>query len=368
MKTANRIRIAQPSLSDVEKDGVMAVLESGQLAQGPVVADFERRFAEWCGVKHAVAVSSGTAGLHLALLAHGIGPGDEVITAPFTFIASANAILYVGARPVFADVEDETFCIDPAAVEAAITPRTRAILPIHLYGHPAPMPELEAIARRHGILIVEDAAQAHGASINGRKVGTFGASAVFSLYPTKNMMAAEGGLVTTNDDSTAERLRMLRSHGASTTYEHEILGYNFRLSDLHAAIGRGQLSRLEGFNAARRHHADVLTEGMTGLDGVVTPVERSGFHHVFHQYTIRVPGRRDELQRKLAERDVESRVYYPKPVHQQPLYRELGFASSSYPVSERLSREVLSLPVHPGLNDDDLQRIIEAVSESITAQ
>lgn len=365
MKTVNRIRIAQPGLSDLEKDAVMAVLESGQLAQGPVVADFETRFAEFCGVKHAVAVSSGTAGLHLALLAHGIGPGDEVITAPFTFIASANAILYVGAKPVFADVEDQTFCIDPAAVEAAITPRTRAILPIHLYGHPAPMPELEAIARRHGLLIVEDAAQAHGAAINGRKAGTFGASAVFSLYPTKNMMAAEGGLVTTNDDDTADRLRMLRSHGASTTYEHEMLGYNFRLSDLHAAIGRGQLARLPGFNAARRRHADVLTEGLTGIDGVITPVERAGYHHVFHQYTVRVPGRRDELQQKLAEREVESRVYYPKPVHQQPLYRERGYGNASFPVSERLSQEVLSLPVHPALTDDDLQRVIEAISESL---
>jgi perosamine synthetase len=368
VKTVNRIRIAQPMLSDDEKQAVQAVLDSGQLTQGPVVADLEARFAEWCGVRHAVAVSSGTAGLHLALLAQGIGPGDEVITAPFTFIASANAALYVGARPVFADVEAETFCIDPAAVEAAITPRTKAILPVHLYGHPAPMPELEAIAARHGLAIIEDAAQAHGAAINGHKVGSFGASAVFSLYPTKNMMAAEGGLITTNDDATAEKLRMLRSHGASKTYEHEILGYNFRLSDLHAAIGRGQLSRVDGFNAARRRNADVLTEGLTGLDGVVTPVERSGYHHVFHQYTIRVPSRRDELQKKLGERDVESRVYYPAPVHQQPLYRSLGYGAARFPVSEQLSEEVLSLPVHPGLNDDDVQRIIEAVWQSLADQ
>jgi len=365
MKTVNKVRMAQPMLGEEEKRAVLAVIESGQLSQGPVVADFEARFAAWCGAKHAVAVSSGTAGLHLALLAHGIGPGDEVITSAFTFIASANAALFVGARPVFVDVDPETFNLDPALIEAAITPRTRAILPIHLYGYPAAMPELDAIARRHGLLLIEDACQAHGATINGRKAGTFGASAVFSLYPTKNMMAGEGGLITTGDDAVAERLRMLRSHGASRTYEHEMLGYNFRLSDLHAAIGRVQLSRLEGFNAARRHNADVLTEGLTGLSGIALPVEHPGYQHVFHQYTVRVPGRRDELQRKLAERDVESRVYYPKPVHRQPQYVRLGYDSVRLPVSERLSQDVLSLPVHPGLNDDDLLRVIEAVRESL---
>jgi dTDP-4-amino-4,6-dideoxygalactose transaminase len=353
-------------LGQDEKSRVAAVLESGQLTQGPVVGDLEARFADWCGAKHAVAVSSGTAGLHLAMLAHGIQPGDEVITSPFTFIASANAALYVGARPVFADVEAETFCLDPEAVEAAITPRTRAILPVHLYGHPAQMPELEAIARRHGLLLIEDAAQAHGAMIDGRQVGTLGASAVFSLYPTKNMMAGEGGLITTDDDAIAAKLRMLRSHGSSKTYEHEILGYNFRLSDLHAAIGLGQLERLDGFNAARRRHADILTEGLSGLDGVIAPVERPGYRHVFHQYTVRVPERRNALQKKLADREIESRVYYPKPVHHQPLYCQRGYGDQRFPVAERLSDEVLSLPVHPGLTEEDLQRIIEAVWQALT--
>jgi dTDP-4-amino-4,6-dideoxygalactose transaminase len=366
VKTVNRIGIAHPSLSDEEKQAVLAVLDSGQLSQGPVVADLEARFADWCGVTHAVAVSSGTAGLHLALLASGITAGDEIITSPLTFIASANAALFVGARPVFADVDPDTFNLDPAAVEAAITPRTRAILPIHLYGYPAVIPELDAVAKRHGLLLIEDACQAHGATINGRKVGGFGISAVFSLYPSKNMIAGEGGLITTNDDAVAERAQMLRSHGASKTYEHEILGYNFRLSDIHAAIARGQLARLDGFNAARRRNARVLTQGLSKLDAVITPVERSGYQHVFHQYTIRVPGRRDELQRKLAERDVESRVYYPKLVHEQPLYQRLGYGNTHLPVAERLRAEVLSLPVHPGVSEDDLQRIIEAVWESLT--
>ena len=365
MKTVSRIRVAQPMLSDEEKHAVMAVLESGQLSQGPVVADLETRFAKWCGAKHAIAVSSGTAGLHLAMLAHGIKAGDEIITSAFTFIASANAALYVGARPVFVDVDPQTFNLDPSLVEAAITPHTRAILPIHLYGYPAAIPELDAIAKRHGLVLIEDACQAHGATVNGRKVGTFGASAVFSLYPTKNMMAGEGGLITTNDDQVAERARMLRSHGASRTYEHDVLGYNFRLSDLHAAIGRVQLARLDGFNAARRHNADVLSEGLTGVDGIALPVERPGYRHVFHQYTIRVPGRRDELQQKLAERDVESRVYYPKPVHWQALYQGLGYDTVRLPVSERLSQDVLSLPVHPGLTDEDLLRVIEAVRDSL---
>ena len=271
MKTVERIRIAQPMLGDDERKGVLAVLESGNLVQGRVVAELEAAFAQWCGVKHAVAVSSGTAGLHVALMAHGIKAGDEVITSPFTFIASANAALFVGARPVFCDIDPTTFCLSPEQVEAAITPRTRAIMPVHLYGYPAAMPDLLAIARRHDLVVIEDACQAHGASINGRKVGGLGASAVFSLYPSKNMIAGEGGLITTNDDAVAGLARRLRSHGASATYEHDMLGYNFRLSELHAAIAVSQLRRLNGFNAARRHNVAMLTKGLADAPGIVTP-------------------------------------------------------------------------------------------------
>ncbi len=361
------IPIARPLLGEEERAGVMAVLESGHLVQGSVTAELEARFAAWCGVKHAVAVSSGTAGLHVAFLAHGITAGDEVITSPLTFVASANAALFVGARPVFVDVEPETFCLDPGQVEAAITPRTKAILPVHLYGHPAAMPELREIARRRRLLLIEDACQAHGATVHGARVGGLGDSAIFSLYPSKNMTSGEGGIITTNDDGVAQRARLLRSHGETEQYRHDVLGYNFRLSDLHAAIGLAQLGRVETFNEQRRRNAAALTAGLTGLPGVVPPVERSGYTHVYHQYTVRVPGARNRLQDALARRGVASRVYYPIPVHRQPLYLRLGYEGVRMPCAERLVDEVLSLPVHPALTRDDLDRIIDAVRDGMRA-
>src|SRR5256885_14826089 len=245
-------------MGDEEKQAVMAVLDSGQLAQGPVVEAFEHEFAAWCGVRHAVAVNSGTAALHLVMLAHGIKEGDEVITSPFTFVSSANAALFVGARPVFVDIEPETYCLDVARVEAAITPRTRAIMPVDLYGHPAQIHELREIADRHGLVLIEDACQAHGAAIGDRKAGAFGATATFSFYPTKNMTTGEGGMVTTSDDGIASAVRVLRQHGASERYHHEVLGYNFRMTDIAAAIGRAQLAKLDRLNEARRRNASVL--------------------------------------------------------------------------------------------------------------
>lgn len=358
-----RIALAHPVIGEEEKRAVLQVLESGQLSQGPVVAAFEEAFARWVGVKHAVAVSSGTAGLHLALLAHGIGEGDEVVTAPFTFIASANSVLFVRAKPVFADVEGDTFCIDPTWVEAAITPRTRALLPVHLYGHPAPMPELGEIARRRGLVLVEDACQAHGATVRGRKVGALGHTAVFSLYPTKNMTSAEGGFVTTDDPAIASAVRTLRQHGESERYHHRVLGFNFRMTDVAAAIGLAQLARLDGFNIARRRNAQALDAGLAEIGGLIVPVQRPGYGHVYHQYTVRVGDGRDRLRSALAARGIGSGVYYPVPIHKQPVYAERGYASQSFPTSERLAKEVLSLPVHPALSDADLQRIIQAVRE-----
>ncbi len=340
---------------------MLAVLDSGQLAQGPVVEAFESEFAKWCGAPHAVAVSSGTAALHLLLLAHGIREGDEVITSPFTFVASANTALFVGARPVFVDIESETYCLDPSLLEAAITPRTRAIMPVDLYGQAAQIPELREIADRRGLTLIEDACQAHGAAIGSHKAGAMGVSASFSFYPTKNMTTGEGGMVTTEDADVAAKVGTLRQHGAAQRYQHDVLGYNFRMTEMAAAIGRAQLAKLDRFNEIRRRNASVLDEGLAGIAGVRTPRERPGYTHVYHQYTVRIEHDRDKFQARLRELGVGTAVHYPIPVHRQPLYVGLGYGDVSLPVSEAAARQVLSLPVHPGLSESDLDRIIDSV-------
>jgi dTDP-4-amino-4,6-dideoxygalactose transaminase len=346
-------------MEEEEKEAVIAVLESGMLAQGPKVEEFEKAFAALCGVRHAVATSSGTTALHLALLAHGIGPGDEVITSPFTFISSANSILFVGATPVFVDIDESSFNMDPSLIEARITPRTKALVPVHLFGNPCDMEAIMAIAARHGLMVIEDAAQAHGASINGKKVGSFG-TGCFSFYPTKNMTTAEGGMVTSDDDQVAEKVRLLRSHGMKRRYYHDFLGYNFRMTDVHAALGLAQLAKLEVFNEKRIANARYLTERLGEV--IIAPQVKDGYRHVFHQYTIRVKGDRDQMVEQLRERGIGAGVYYPLPVHQQPVYRELGY-NERLPVAEAMSREVLSLPVHPALSQADLERIVEVVSQ-----
>jgi dTDP-4-amino-4,6-dideoxygalactose transaminase len=353
------IPLARPVIGDAEKAAVLEVLESGQLAQGPRTARLEERFARIVGTRHAVATSSGTTALHLALLAHGIGPGDEVITSPFTFIASANSIVYSGARPVFADVREDTFNLDPGAVERAITPCTRAILPVHLYGHPCDLDAFVDIARRHRLALIEDCAQAIGATYCGKSVGSFG-TGVFSLYATKNVMAGEGGMITTDDDGLADRARLLRSHGMRQRYVHEILGYNFRLSDIHAAIGLAQLERLPEFLERRRAHAAYLSGGITS---VRTPRVQPGCEHAWHQYTVRVGPRRDrdEVVRQLAAAGVGTGVFYPLPAHRQPYMRGL-VGDVHLPVAEQLAREVVSLPVHPALSPAELEVIVSAVN------
>lgn len=353
------IPIAKPQIGEAEITAVIEVLQSGILAQGPRVQAFEEAFAQFCGVKYAVATSSGTTALHVALLAHGIGPGDEVITSPFTFIASANSIVYVGARPVFVDIDPRTFHINPEKIEAAITSRTRAIMPVHLYGLPCDMEPIVEIAEKYGLAIIEDACQAHGAEYKGRRVGSFG-TGVFSFYPTKNITSGEGGMITTNDPVIAERCRMIRDHGMRKRYFHEELGFNFRMTDIHAAIGLAQLLKLEEFNRIRQANAQFFNER---LQGVVVPTIPADRTHVFHQYTIRVPGgRRDVLRAYLQERGIETGIYYPVPVHRQRFYMEkLGY-TVSMPEAERAAREVLSLPVHPGLKPFDLERIVSAVN------
>jgi dTDP-4-amino-4,6-dideoxygalactose transaminase len=352
------IHIAKPLMGEEEKQGVLEVLDSGMLAQGPKVRALEEAFADYCGVKHAVATASGTTALHLALLANEIGEGDEVITSPFTFISSANTILFTGARPVFVDINPLTFNIDPLKIEPAITSRTKAIMPIHLFGMTADMGPITDIARAHNLVIIEDACQAHGAEYNGKRAGSFG-SGCFSFYPTKNMTTAEGGMITTDDETVAETCRVARQHGMRRRYYHDELGYNFRMTDVHAAIGLAQLQKLERFNEARIANARFLSEH---LEGVVTPRVPKGYRHVFHQYTIRVPdGRRDVLREALAEQGIGTGVYYPIPVHRQRVYVERGY-EDTHSQAERASEEVLSLPVHPGLSGDDLEIIVAAVN------
>ncbi|MCR4405873.1 MAG: DegT/DnrJ/EryC1/StrS family aminotransferase [Anaerolineae bacterium] len=353
------IPIAQPLIGEEEKQAVLEVLGSGMLTQGPRVQAFEEAFAQYCGVKYAVATSSGTTALHVALLAHGLGPGDEVITTPFTFIASANAILYVGARPVFVDIDPVTFNIRPDLVKAAITSHTKAIMPVHLFGLPADMDPILEVAGQYGLAVIEDACQAHGAEYKGKRVGSFG-TGCFSFYPTKNITTAEGGMITTNDEEIAEKCRAIRQHGMRKRYYHDELGFNFRMTDVHAAIGLAQLGKLERFNETRIANARYLSEH---LQGVVIPAVPEGRRHVFHQYTVRVlDGRRDAVLDGLRERGIGTGAYYPVPVHQQRFYKDMGY-DLTLPEAERAAQEVLSLPVHPGLSVADLQTITEAVNE-----
>lgn len=354
---SNMISIAQPMMGAEEQEAVAQVLASGQMAQGERVAEFERRFAALSQAKEAIAVTSGTAALHLALLAHGIGPGDEVITSPFSFAATGNTILLVGATPVFADIDADTYNIDPAAVEAAITPRTKAIMPVHLYGNPADMDRLMALATAHNLVMIEDACQAHIASIRGKTVGSFG-TGCFSFYPTKNMTTGEGGIITTNDPEIAERLRLWRSHGQKERYVHTALGYNYRMTDIHGAIGLAQIEKLPRFTERRIANAAFLSEQFGAR--VKTPTVLPGHTHVYHQYTIRVPRERDAFAAALRERGVGTGVHYPRPIHQQPYYQEHGY-TMSLPVAEAAAQQVLSLPIHPALSQADLETIAREV-------
>jgi perosamine synthetase len=353
------IPIAKPLIGKDEETAILDVIASGMLVQGPKVHEFEEAFADFCGVKYGIATSSGTTALHIALLAYQIGRGDEVITSPFSFIASANCALYVGARPIFADIEPDFFTIDPSKIEEKITKNTKAIIPVHLYGQSCDMDPIIEIAQKHHLIIIEDACQAHGATYKGRSVGTFG-TACYSLYATKNITTVEGGMIVTNDPYIADQARLLRSHGSPRTYEHTMLGYNMRMMDLTAAIGLVQLKKLKEWNSTRRENAAYLTSNLSMTRNIVTPKIRDNSEHVFHQYTIRIADR-DNAARKLKEKGVGVGIHYPTPIHKQPYYRELGY-SDSLPVAEAASREVLSLPVHPSLSKADLDCIIQAVA------
>ncbi|MCS6581731.1 DegT/DnrJ/EryC1/StrS family aminotransferase [Curtobacterium citreum] len=355
--TLELIPAAKPLIGLEERRAVDAVLEGGGLAQGPQVAAFEREFGDVLVAGASVtAVNSGTAALHLALVALGIGPGDEVIVPSFTFAATANAVRLVGAEPVFVDIDPLTYCVDPAAVRAAVTPATRAVMPVHLYGHPADMTAIARIAEEHDLLVVEDAAQAHGARWAGARVGSSSNAAAFSLYPTKNMTAGEGGMVSTRDAAVDRMLRLLRNQGMEQRYANEVIGFNARMTDIHAAIGRVQLRKVLGWTAQRQANAAYFSRE---LDGVVTPTTDPGAEHVFHQYVVRVPSDRDGFAAALrSEFGIGTGVYYPTPVHRLPSFAH----DLDLPETERAASEVLALPVYPTLTLSQLDRVVEAVN------
>jgi dTDP-4-amino-4,6-dideoxygalactose transaminase len=357
---------AKPVVGEEERAAVDRVMRSGMIAQGPEVAAFEAEFAALVtSGRTCVAVNSGTSGLHLGLLAAGIGPGDEVIVPSFTFAATANSVALTGATPVFADIEPDHFCLDPDSVRAAITERTAAVMPVHLYGHPANMDALGAVADEHGLRVFEDAAQAHLATWRGAQVGTLGDFAMFSLYPTKNMTSGEGGMVSCATDDLARTVRLLRNQGMERQYANEVVGFNARMTDIHAAIGRVQLTKVKAWTEQRRANAAFLD---AHLEGVVVPPVAEEATHVYHQYTIRVAdGERDRVVSAMREEHgVGSGVYYPIPNHELASLRQYAPARD-LPVTAQAAAEVISLPVHPSLTPADLERIVTAVNASVKA-
>jgi len=354
------IPAAKPIIGDDERAAVDRVLRSGMLAQGPEVAAFEEEFSKHVGGRHCVAMNSGTSALHLGFIAAGIKAGDEVIVPSFSFAATANSVALAGGVPVFGDIDPKTFNLDPDHAESLITSKTKAIMPVHLYGHIAAMDRFAEIGKKHGVQIIEDAAQGHLASLNGKNSGEFGTVASFSFYPTKNMTAGEGGMVVTESAEIARTLRLLRNQGQEIRYRNEIIGFNTRMTDIHAAIGRVQLAKLPAWTKQRQENAAYLD---ANIKGVITPFVAPGSTHSYHQYTIRVPGGnadvRDKFMEELTKRGVGSGVYYPTPIHRLPSFN----LKLDLPETEKLVTECISLPVHPSLTKDELATVAQAVTE-----
>jgi perosamine synthetase len=360
------INISEVRLGVEEEELVLQVLRSGRLAQGPMVESFEQEFALQHDSAFAVAVNNGTTALVAAMQALDLKPGDEVITSPLSFVATLNAILEAGATARFAEIGDD-FCVDPESVESLINPRTRAIMPVHLYGLPANMSAIAALAEKYGVDIVEDAAQAHGARFGGRSVGSFGIGC-FSLYATKNITSGEGGIITTNDPSIADRLRLLRNQGMRARYEYELPGHNYRMTELQAAVAIPQLARLAEVTRQRQWNAKMLCDGLAGLPGLSLPEVPADRTHVFHQFTVRVredaPVSRDELVARLAEADISAGIYYPRLMHDYDCYRDdPRVVVDPTPRAHSVAQEILSLPVHQHLSSDDVGRIVQQVRE-----
>jgi perosamine synthetase len=359
-----QIPVARPAIGQDEISAVTAVLESGMLAAGERVAEFEKKFADYCGTTHAVAINNGTAALHAALLAAGIGQGDEVIVPSFSFIATATAVSMTGAKPIFVDVNEKTFGIDPAQVEGNVTQKTKAVIGVHLFGQPFDIPGIHRVCESHNLTLIEDAAQAQGAMYNSEKTGGFGQFGCFSFYATKNMTTGEGGMVTTSDKVYNERLRLIINHGQSEKYLHTRLGYNYRMTDMAAAIGLVQLKKLEKFNMRRRKNAEYFDTHIS-VKGLVTPVVAQGMHHVYHQYVIRLtnefPMKRADFIEYLKVKGIGTAVHYPIPIHHQPLYARAN-EPDSCPISTSLAASVLSIPVHPLLDQKELAYICDAIN------
>jgi len=359
------INIAKPEIAEEEIKSVNEVLLSGVLAQGSRVAQLEEDFAKFCETKYALAVNSGTAALHAALYAAGVGVGDEVITVPFSFIATINPILMQGAKPVLIDIDYATFNMDVTKLESAITSKTKAIIPVHLYGQPASMDEINTVAKKHGIKVIEDACQAINANYGSNKTGNLGDLGCFSLYATKNIMCGEGGMITTNNEEYANLIRKFRQHGMVGPYMYDDLGYNYRLTDLQAAIAIEQLKKAPRFTASRQKNAEEFNNAFANITGLVLPEVDNGRSHVYHQYTLRVTDdfhmTRDEFVQALRDKGVGAGVYYPKALHTYPHIAKLGYKEGDFPESIKASNECVSLPVHPGLSDDDIKTIASAV-------
>jgi len=350
------IRIAKPILGKEEEEAVLGVLRSGHIAQGPKVKEFEETFAEYCGVKHCVAVSSGTSALVTALMANGINSG-EVITSSFTFIASANSILACGARPVFTDIDEETYNMDIESLKEKINSKTKAIMPVHLFGYPCDMKAIMEIAEDKNLIVIEDSCQSHGAAISGKKVGSFGIGC-FSFYPTKNMTTAEGGMISTNDEKVNEKARMIRHHGSKEVYKHEILGYNFRMTDIEASIGIEQLKKLEYFIERRIKNAEYLSKN---LENLKIPKVEKNYKHSYSVYTVKTEGNRDKIVEGIKKEGIDAGIYYPLPAYKQKIYVDLKYNDKLKNV-ERVCKEVFSLPVLPDLTKEELDKIIEVVN------
>ena len=352
------ISIAKPLIGEEEKQAVMEAMDSGVIACGPRTEKFEKNFAEFVGTKYAIATTSGTTALHLALLALNVSLGDEVIFPSFSFVATANSALFCNAIPLFCDVDPKTFTMDTEKLESLITEKTKVIMPVHLYGQSADMDPILEIAQDHGLHVVGDAAQAHGAKYDGKMVGSFGDCECFSFYPTKNMTTGEGGMITTNDDELVERLNSIRNHGREQTkwgYEHNRIGYNYRMTDIAAAIGIEQLKKLPKFNQKRRENAKFFNENLNDIEGIDIPYVLPNVDHVYHQYTIKCNNREAIIQ-KLKDNDVGFGIYYPKPMHFFEHLKKYGHTDLK--ISEKLADEVLSLPVHPALDNSDLEKIV----------